>query len=320
MDPTKRVERLEEFSRRINQTADCVNNLEAFGVNLDRELVRLQGRVLPQELILFGQNRTLQCDFKADWTQGIRNQMFHNVPLQRWGIIYPARMQRDFDEFMKVFNEVARGQQFEMGSPKLIALPDDRVRSYTDQLETFCAKDPKFVMVILPNNSADRYICVKNITYVNRAIPSQVIVQKTIQPKKGSMAGVKSIATKILLQINAKLGGTPWNIKMPLSGLMTIGFDVTHDTNNKSKSYGAFVASMDLKRNVSFYSTVAEHRTGEECSNNMEVNMRKALIAWRAEYGTLPERILFYRDGEYKALRVSFQAFHCFIHCNFRRW
>ena len=127
--------------------------------------------------------------------------MFQNAQLQRWGVIYPNRAERDFNEFMKIFEDVARGLNFVMGTPKYSVINDDRPRTYADAVETFCSRDPKFVMVILPNNNAERYKIVKTITYVNRGIPSQVIVQRTIQPKKGSMAGVKSIATKILLQV-----------------------------------------------------------------------------------------------------------------------
>jgi hypothetical protein len=32
----------------------------------------------------------------------------------------------------------------------------------------------------------------------------------------GNWSGVKSIATKVLLQINTKLGGSPWLIQMPM--------------------------------------------------------------------------------------------------------
>lgn len=60
-----------------------------------------------------------------------------------------------------------------------------------------------------------------------------------------------SVATKVLIQINAKLGGAPWMIGSgPLKGVMTIGFDVATDTKNKSISYGVFVASMDLSETV----------------------------------------------------------------------
>lgn len=75
-------------------------------------------------------------------------------------------------------------------------------------------------------------------------MPSQCIVQKTMQPKKGNMAGVRSIATKVVLQINCKLGGRPWMIQMPMKGCMVCGFDVSHNTVARSgESYGAFVGS-----------------------------------------------------------------------------
>jgi aubergine-like protein len=41
-----------------------------------------------------------------------------------------------------------------------------------------------------------------------------------MQPKKGNMAGVRSIATKVMLQINCKLGGAPWMVSMPMKGIM----------------------------------------------------------------------------------------------------
>lgn len=59
-----------------------------------------------------------------------------------------------------------------------------------------------------------------------------------------------SIATKVIIQINCKLGGAAWMVNFPIKGVMTVGFDIASDTKNKSISYGAFVASMDLKEKV----------------------------------------------------------------------
>lgn len=78
---------------------------------------------------------------------------------------------------------------------------------------------------------------------------------------------------------------------------MTIGFDVTHDTTDRSKSYGAFVASMDLKSSVKFFSAVSPHKDGEEMSGNITTHLQKAMYEYREEHQTLPERVLFYRDG-----------------------
>lgn len=64
--------------------------------------------------------------------------------------------------------------------------------------------------------------------------------------------------------MNCKLGGLPWMIDMPLTGLMTIGYDVCHDPKDKKASWGAVVATMDLKkRNCQFFSAVNRHTNAE---------------------------------------------------------
>lgn len=129
----------------------------------------------------------------------------------------------------------------------------------------------------------------------------KVVLLKTIKPKQKG-AGVLSVATKVAIQINCKLGGVPWMIPIPLAGLMTVGFDVYHDTNDKSRSYGALIATMDLQKaqeaqHTKFFSSVSAHRNGEELSNDISINIRKALIEFKNQHGCLPKRMLFYRDG-----------------------
>ncbi len=158
--------------------------------------------------------------------------------------------------------------------------------------------DPRLVMFIFPNNRGERYAAIKKRTCVDRAVATQVVLAKTITPKPGGGGGgLMSVATKIAIQLNCKLGGAPWMINLPLSGLMTIGFDVCHDTRDKANSYGAMIASMDLKQNVEFFSAVSSHKNGEELSNTLVMNVNKALLSYRDLHKCLPQRILFYRDG-----------------------
>ncbi len=46
---------------------------------------------------------------------------------------------------------------------------------------------------------------------INFAVPSQVVLLKSITAK-----GAMSIATKIAIQINCKIGGAPWSVSVPL--------------------------------------------------------------------------------------------------------
>lgn len=55
---------------------------------------------------------------------------------------------------------------------------------------------------------------------------------------------------------------------------------------------------MDLKkRNCQFFSAVNRHTNAEEMSNYLAANIAKALQQFYEINGTLPQRILFFRDG-----------------------
>lgn len=227
------------------------------------------------------------------------SEMCVTVPLKRWVMIYPQRASADTDAFLKLMLEVSGGMNFEVAKPKLVALTSDQARDYLNAIDDQSREDPRFIVMVVPNNATDRYAAIKKQCCITRGIPTQVIVLKTIRAKKdGNMSGVKSIATKVMIQINCKLGGAAWTVKLPMNGVMTIGFDVNHDTKDKGgKSYGAFVASMDLKKVIQYYSKVTSHKDGTELSDNIELSMTEALYRYKELHDSLPERIFFYRDG-----------------------
>lgn len=84
--------------------------------------------------------------------------------------------------------------------------------------------------------------------------------------------------------------------KISVAGLMTIGFDMNTDKSRRV-SYGALVATMDLKTVQRFFSTISEYRGGEELSDHLTQNVEKALKAYQLTHNSLPARILLYRDG-----------------------
>lgn len=97
--------------------------------------------------------------------------------------------------------------------------------------------------------------------------------------------------------MNAKLGGIPWMIKLPVKGLMTVAFDVSIHPRDRSRSIGAMVATMDMKKTGTFYSITSEYRDGNEMNNSLAAHMEKALKIYKEECEVFPEKIIFYRDG-----------------------
>ena len=55
---------------------------------------------------------------------------------------------------------------------------------------------------------------------IDQPIPSQCVTSTVLNKPKGLM----SVATKVAVQMNAKLGGEPWAVKIPMKDTMIIGY------------------------------------------------------------------------------------------------
>ncbi|XP_075154889.1 piwi like RNA-mediated gene silencing protein aubergine [Haematobia irritans] len=298
LTPNTRIERLRTFNSRLQNSQESMKVLDLWNMQLDKHLVEIPGRILPYEKIVFGNQKKYVCDQNADWTREFRNTtMFSHVDIQRWYVIAPRRSMREVQDFVKMCIRAARSMKMHISEPRYEEMPDDRNGSYSTAIDRTTSQDPQILMLVLPNNNEEKYSCIKKKCCVDRPVPSQVVTLRVIAPRADKAAGLMSIATKVVIQMNAKLMGAPWMIEMPLSGLMTIGFDVCHSAKEKNKSYGALVATMDLKLSTKYFSAVTQHMKGQELSNEIAMNVTCALKSYRAVHGTLPARILFYRDG-----------------------
>lgn len=218
MDPEKRRTRLLDFTKRLHKSQESVKKLEAFNTDIADQLVEFEGRALSQEVMVFGDAKTVQNDYRVDWTNGMKlNPMFQTVPLKRWVFIYPKKNARESEDFLKTMIDVATGMKYDMAEPRKIEMGDDRTPTYVKEIEEIMQKDPKLIMIVVPNNAADRYAAIKRLTCVNKAVPTQVIVSKTMLPKKNQPTGLKSIATKVVVQLNCKLGGIVLNYLLNLT-------------------------------------------------------------------------------------------------------
>lgn len=133
---------------------------------------------------------------------------------------------------------------------------------------------------------------------------------------------IDSIVTKIAIQMCTKLGGAPWLPAIPEDGLMTIGFDVSIDTVNRRRSYGAIVATMDLQQfehgqkvnkavqGVNFFSAVSEHFDADNLSTEFSLNIIKALRAYLAHRDKKLPRIFFFSVFFRMLIKLIVNYFH----------
>lgn len=101
---------------------------------------------------------------------------------------------------MKTMKDVANGFGLQMEQPRTIQLQDDRQNTYSQAMDRALNEDLQLLMVVVPNNNADRYSNIKKKCCVDRPIATQVLVGRTITPKGGNPRGLMSIATKVVIQ------------------------------------------------------------------------------------------------------------------------
>ncbi|XP_076545274.1 piwi-like protein Siwi [Osmia lignaria lignaria] len=293
ISPKLRITKLMAFNRRLRSEDAISKELREWNLQLDDKLVTIPARCLQPEKIVLGGKRTVPAGPTADWTRELHNKaLFNPAKLSNWVIIHMDRMRSDVERFIATLQESARGMGCRFEHPRFWTINDDRSNTYSDTLERIMSSsNPELVFCVVSNNRADRYSAIKKKCIIDRPVPSQVFLAKNLNSK-----GVRSIATKVAIQLTCKLGGAPWSMELPPVNLMVVGFDVCHDPNDKSRDYGAMVASLD-KSLTRYFSAVSAHTTGEELSNEFSVNMAKALARYKDVNNCLPTHILIYRDG-----------------------
>jgi len=110
------------------------------------------------------------------------------------------------------------------------------------------------------------------------------------------------VVTKLAIQMNCKLGGVPWAVKIPLKNIMVVGMDFYKDSSARNKSVAAFVASYNgnEENNVNctkFFSRCQITDRGDEFSSSLQQFMEDALKCYDQKNGKLPDRVFVYRDG-----------------------
>jgi len=107
---------------------------------------------------------------------------------------------------------------------------------------------------------------------------------------------VVSACTKIIMQMNVKLGGQLWAVEIPMKNAMAVGIDVYHDSLTKGTSVAGFCASTNDEM-TKYYSRVVFQRSSQELIDGLKQCFSDSLRKFHELRGALPQRIIVFRDG-----------------------
>nr|AZB49329.1 piwi-like protein [Halisarca dujardinii] len=289
--PAQRNNAFTKFMNSLTTNPEALKELTTWGLGFDRSTVTLEGRQLPPEKILFGNGRTADPGVIADFNRDVGSMScITPVPLNTWAVLFARKDHNRAFEFINMIKKVCGPLGMDIADPQPCELQDDRTETYLTALRQVINDRQQMVVCIFPTARDDRYSAVKKLCCCDRPVPSQCINSKTL----GSAQKLKSVSQKILLQINAKLGGELWAVEIPLKSVMVIGIDVYHERGNKSVA--GFVASMNRSM-TRWYSRAVFQTQSEELMTGLSECMNKALTKYHQANQQLPERIIVFRDG-----------------------
>ncbi|XP_037028575.1 protein piwi-like [Bradysia coprophila] len=302
LNPTERILRSQALIHRLRNNEKCQEIFKECEFQLDTNPTKITGRRLIDESVIFGGQQQFVT---TKWSNQFHSsEMYGSEHLHNWILIYPQAASNQTLKFVSTLQQVARGMNYIIKDPYKLMLPGHDTTNYTGILDEAKNRNPQLIVVVLTTPDEGIYGCIKKYCIEN-AIQSQVLLSDTIKGKKNARGpSIMSVATKVVIQINCKLGGLPWMVNIPLTGLMTFGFDVFHNIKDKrKKSCGAIVATWDMmdirtKRiSQKYYSAVSAHISGNQLSTDLALQVCQAVREYFVLHKSLPKHILFYRDG-----------------------
>uniref|UniRef100_A0A674C1J4 Piwi-like RNA-mediated gene silencing 1 n=1 Tax=Salmo trutta TaxID=8032 RepID=A0A674C1J4_SALTR len=301
LTPEQREGRLNRFVGNIHQNTEAQTELNTWGLNFDNKLLSLTGRVLPAERIVQG-SRTVYKPTQNqsfNWSKEMRGiPLISCRPLENWLMFFTRRNNDVAQALLQTLNKVStplgiricHSAKVWLNMTVMVLL--QTCCSYMSGIYVSCVGFLPKVVVVLPSNRKDKYDSVKKYLCVDCPTPSQCVVARTLAKQQALM----TVATKIALQINCKMGGELWSVEIPLKQLMIVGIDCYHDTAAGKRSIGALVASLNQGMSRWFSKCVLQNR-GQEIMDGLKVALQGALKAWLKHNNCLPSRIIVYRDG-----------------------
>ncbi|KAM8990248.1 piwi-like protein 2 [Ara ararauna] len=293
--PRQHYLRLSSLLHRIRHSAEASQELLRWGLHLDLDIHRTEGRILPMERINL-RHGSFSPTEDLSWSKVVvREASISAISINYWLLVYPKRLQNLAKDLVSAMESVCGPIGMHVGHPALVELKDDRIETYARTIRSTLNSEDKvqILLCIISGSREDLYAAIKKLCCVQCPVPSQVINAQSLSGQPGKL---RSVVQKVLLQMNCKLGGELWGVDIPLKQLMVIGMDVYHDHRKGMRSVIGFVASMNhvLTR---WYSRVVFQMPHQEIADSLRLCLADALQHFHEMNHCLPKKIVVFRDG-----------------------
>jgi aubergine-like protein len=219
--------------------------------------------------------------------------------LTNWLCFYEENNYNDAENLYNTLSKASKAYGLKIPEPEWVEMKNkSSAKKWMETADEYFSEDKQdysFALFLLGKNDSI-YPQLKKHSLCRNGYVSQVVKARSIQ-KKG---GIMSVCSKILLQINAKLGGISYkaviNKEINDRKLMVIGVDSSHI---KGKRTGVAMVSTINDSFTDFYNKeeIIKEENKEQLQFCISSFIEQAIVAYNKKNKAAPKGIVIYRQG-----------------------
>ena len=286
VDPTKHKDHPEKLSAKEKS--------EKYGITVKPLDELFTGYIMDETKLIGGNNKQIKANEK-------KFKVLEKQDMSYWICFYEENNYDDVYDFYLNLSTASKAYSLKISEPKWVKLKNkSSAKDWIKKADEFLYEgqnDYSFAVFYLGKNDYI-YPQLKKHSLCNNGYISQVVKAKSVQ-KKGAL----SVCSKILLQINAKLGGISYKAvvdkEVEKLKIMAIGVDSSH---SRKRTGVAMIATINDSY-TDFYNKeeIIEEKNKSQLQFCVSSFIEEAIVAYKNKNKEIPKSIIIYRQG------VSFQ-------------
>ena len=274
---------------------------EEFGIKVLKVKESFKAYYMKEPTLLGGRNKIIDVGERVF-------PVSKKIDMINWICLYKKRNFDDADNLYNSLKKASKGFGLTINEPKWIEMPNNAyAKDWTDTAADYIGKgkeDYSFAIFLIDQgdkkekekeNNEKLYSQLKKHSLCKNGYVSQVVKVQSLRKK-----GVMSICSKILLQINAKLGGASYQIKNDnYKDMMVIGIDSSY-VKGKGRCI-AMVATINNSFSDFYNREDIIKEDDEENIGRIELCVRsfieEIINLYEGNKQQLPKNIIIYRQG-----------------------
>lgn len=287
----------------ITQNQATFEYVREWKVGINREPITVTGAYIKPGSLLF-HKKEVDIERSQNLDRDIQNKFFEQIDFNILCVFFPTTQKNDAQTFISNTQDVFNQYALRCNDIRPVEINQWNWNSVKQAIEKNLSQQVTACIWILPGAKGNGllYKEIKTKLINECPVPSQMIVGRTISAGKN----LRSIITKLYIQVCAKIGGIPWAINdLPFSNEPTMVIGMCHYKKSGSK-FGIYSVVATTNPTFSKYWSSSVQASGNlSYQSFLESKLSLGLETFKNDNGILPFNIICLREGVPKGEEIK---------------